>query len=630
MEGSKFVSSELSACSSPCLNGLVSPTNAQPFGPTADAAQRLIGHGPIRPICHGSSLKQNAGPWVVEERCSSGNGFKQEVDRNSSDVAHTGGLLGVANLMPIAAKPPRWGEDPRPAKGPPGNAVAPGRIGARPTRSQDPSLTSVCPKLPGLMPQTELCARAPPSPTNLGEQLSMCDIAPQVISAYSSGGSTAAASLKLQPRQPSLADMCPTVVALASSSPARRPIVPPGSPVLLKSVPPTCDRANSHNSRDPSKSPGNPPADAAKARALPLRPSLGEYEPSVVLLLGSDGSSSNSGSLLSGAGYSENNTSAAVVHSIAALDGRMCIPPALDCNVCTDPIFKLASFGIASSTNPPSTSSVRHSGLPVSTVHPPLAEPSTLEVTNSLEALGSLRRVKSLFPRRASMLTPANCCEGGYQLDETPALRTYQKGRRKAPDTRGSVMFLDCPIVHTYVRDRSTSGSETDSAASPVAPPDPERLRTQHNRRRLSYCSVRSTLAYPLTETDPVASAPLPPLPENGSMSPTASSLPLLAISERPHLSANAQLLILQEACSSVMPPEQMEKLAISPVAIPGMLGSAQSSPALSTGSSSLLQPSPQLMEAVGSPTPSRIASSDGGVRFCIYGRVSAAQALSV
>ena len=167
--------------------------------------------------------------------------------------------------------------------------------------------------------------------------------------------------------------------------------------------------------------------------------------------------------------------------------------------------------------------------LPVSlSAGPRMAD---LTASDSLDEPPPLRRVKSLFPRKATMLTPASRCQGGHQLAETPDLQTYRDGPRRQTQERNNVVFLDRPVVHTYDRER-TASEATSSTASSAVVPDPEQQRQVHNRRRPSYRTARSLLAYPANAIGKAAqataaSAPLPSLPEHAPASPTASTVPL-------------------------------------------------------------------------------------------------------
>jgi hypothetical protein len=158
-----------------------------------------------------------------------------------------------------------------------------------------------------------------------------------------------------------------------------------------------------------------------------------------------------------------------------------------------------------------------------------------LDTEDSLEDPAPLRRVKSLFPRKACMLTPAEQCQGGLQLAETPDLRTYRDGPRKSAQERSTagVMFLECPVVNTYARERTPS----EAMADPGTPrtPDPERQRLRHNRKRPSYRNARSALTFSAPAADPAtASAPLPALPEHAPLQIIASSVPLACDARRP------------------------------------------------------------------------------------------------
>jgi hypothetical protein len=110
---------------------------------------------------------------------------------------------------------------------------------------------------------------------------------------------------------------------------------------------------------------------------------------------------------------------------------------------------------------------------------------------------GPLRRVRSMLPRRASMLTPASECIGGHLLSEIPALQTYKNRPKRRPRVRWqntAVSFLENPTIHTYPEESTWPSNVTSAGAVPVNEPD--QLRQQQNRRRFSYRSVRHALQF--------------------------------------------------------------------------------------------------------------------------------------
>jgi hypothetical protein len=154
----------------------------------------------------------------------------------------------------------------------------------------------------------------------------------------------------------------------------------------------------------------------------------------------------------------------------------------------------------------------------------------------SLDDQPTLRRVKSLFPHRATMLTPAARCAGGQLLPDVPELQTYRNGpqRRAGAGVPSSVMFIDCPVVHTYTKDPGTPSAEP---SSPGAPHDTNAstIRRQQNRQRGSYRIARHALEFQLGNPSGMSlSAPLAPASTGPEINAAAFSMPLEAIHEQP------------------------------------------------------------------------------------------------
>ena len=145
-----------------------------------------------------------------------------------------------------------------------------------------------------------------------------------------------------------------------------------------------------------------------------------------------------------------------------------------------------------------------------------------VSAAHSLEDPAPLRRVRSLFPRRAPLLMPASQCAGARLLPVAPDLRTYKNRAPRQRPHAAHVVFVERPVVHEYMQDLQELHTAASAVPATAAAEVGTMSRLQQMRARPSYCSVRNLLANTGRKVagakgaaSAAASAPLPPVQDD-------------------------------------------------------------------------------------------------------------------